>query len=124
LPRFRDPQSLPPPNADADDPADFACRRRPAQDDFEAMTHFQRLALAAVLLSGCLISTAAAGPPSYLLLRDAEAPGPHLQPAYPAAIHYDARTRGYAYGYFGVKPRTHASRHFGIYRDYTQWSRW
>ena len=37
---------------------------------------------------------------------------------------YDARTSGYAYGFFGVAPRSHASRHFGYYRNYTQWSTW
>ena len=88
------------------------------------MTYFKHLLLAGVLLAGCLCGVATAGPPSYLLLRDDEAPGPRLQPAHPAAIHYDVRARGYAYGYFGVAPRTHHSRHFGIYRDYTQWSRW
>ncbi len=29
----------------------------------------------------------------------------------------------YAYGWFGAAPRYHASRHFGYYRDYTQWTR-
>lgn len=29
----------------------------------------------------------------------------------------------YAYGWFGMAPRHHASRHFGYYRDFTQWTR-
>lgn len=109
------------------DPAgsvDFACRCRFGADDFDSMSHMKCLALAAVLLLGCLPGIATAGPPSYLLLRDPESPGPKLQPGYPGAVSYDVRSYGYAYGYFGVAPRTHCSRHFGIYRLYTQWSRW
>lgn len=28
----------------------------------------------------------------------------------------------YAYGWFGASPRTHATRHFGYYKLYTEWS--
>jgi hypothetical protein len=88
------------------------------------MTHVKCIALAAVLLLGCLPVFATAGPPSYLLLRDPESPGPKLQPGYPGSVSYDVRSYGYAYGYFGIAPRSHASRSFGINRTYTQWSRW
>jgi len=57
-----------------------------------------------------------------MLLRRAESPGKHYHPGYADAAMYDARTSGYAYGFFGVAPRSHASRHFGYYRNYTQWS--
>ena len=67
---------------------------------------------------------AAAAPPAYLLLRRAESPGKHFRPGHSDAAMYDARAGGYAYGYFGVAPRSHASRHFGNYRAYTQWSSW
>ncbi|MDX1948361.1 MAG: hypothetical protein SFU86_23430 [Pirellulaceae bacterium] len=77
-----------------------------------------------VLVGGFAASTARAGPPSYLLLRRMDAPGPHGAPGQPAADFYDARTHGYAYGYFGVQPRSHWSRHFGVNRMYSQWSRW
>jgi hypothetical protein len=108
-----------------DDPADFACRSRRARDDLVGMSFIKCLALVVALLAGsCLPCIATAGPPSYLLLRDPESPGPHLQPGYPGAKHYDVRSYGYSYGYFGVAPRAHCSRHFGIYRTYTQWSRW
>jgi hypothetical protein len=123
LPEAPGPQSLSIHAGGRDDLVNFACPRASARDDFKAMSHFKPLALAA-LMSVWLASAAMAGPPSYLLLRQTEAPGPHLQPGHPAAIHYDVRARGYAYGYFGVAPRTHHSRHFGIHRDYTQWSRW
>ena len=63
-----------------------------------------------------------AAPPAYLLLRRAESPGAHYAPGHPDAALYDVRTSGYAYGWFGAAPRSHASRHFGYYRTYTQWS--
>jgi hypothetical protein len=69
-------------------------------------------------------ATAHAGPPSYLLLRQPESPGPKGKPGQPAAQYFDVRTDGYAYGYFGVGPRSHWSRHFGVNRMVTQWSRW
>jgi hypothetical protein len=90
----------------------------------------RRLLLLIVLAGGSVAApptttrSALAGPPSYLLLRRSESPGPHGHPGYPAAEYYDARTHGYAYGYFGVAPRNHWSRHFGINRMYTQWSQW
>jgi len=63
-----------------------------------------------------------AGPPTYLMLRRPESPGKHYQPGKPDAAMLDARTSGYAYGFFGVPPRSHSSRHFGVSRNYTQWS--
>lgn len=88
------------------------------------MSSIKCLALAAVLLLGCLPLAVTAGPPSYLLLRDPESPGPKLQPGYVGSKSYDVRSYPYAYGYFGVTPREHYSRHFGINRTFTQWSRW
>ena len=88
------------------------------------MTRMKCLLLAVILVIAALPGIATAGPPSYLLLRDPESPGPKLQPGYPGSTSYDVRSYGYAYGYFGVAPRSHASRHFGINRTYTQWSRW
>ena len=79
--------------------------------------------LCIVLLLGCQ-AAAVAAPPAYLLLRRVESPGKHHQPGHADAAMYDARTSGYAYGYFGAAPRSHASRHFGYYRTYTQWSVW
>lgn len=84
------------------------------------------LAIAALTLASLypLATPALAGPPSYLLLRRPESPAPHNQPGHPVAEFYDTRTFGYAYGYFGVAPRTHWSRHYGINRAFTQFSRW
>ncbi|MEX2176368.1 MAG: hypothetical protein WD872_18540 [Pirellulaceae bacterium] len=79
------------------------------------------LAIVLVLVTAAV---AQAGPPSYLLLRQPESPGPNNKPGRPAARYYDVRTDGYAYGYFGAGPRTHWSRHFGVNRTYSQWSRW
>ena len=84
-----------------------------------------RCACVALLFAMVLTWTAApawAGPPAYLLLRRPESPGPHYAAGYHDAASYDVRTSGYAYGYFGVAPRVHASRHFGYYRTYTQWT--
>jgi hypothetical protein len=86
----------------------------------------RRLLFLLMLVAGSLASAeiSHAGPPTYLLLRRPESPLPHGQPGYPAAENYDVRTQGYAYGHFGVAPRSHWSRHFGINRMFTQWSRW
>jgi len=81
--------------------------------------------LTAFFVLALVIATAAqAGPPTYLMLRRPESPGKHYQPGKPDVAMLDARTSGYAYGFFGVAPRSHASRHFGINRNYTQWSFW
>ena len=80
--------------------------------------------IATLVLAAGLAGTASAGPPTYLMLRRPESPGKHYQPGRPDAAMLDARTSGYAYGYFGVAPRSHASRHFGNYRNYTQWNVW
>jgi hypothetical protein len=80
--------------------------------------------IAVAVLALSLTGTALAGPPAYLLLRRAESPGKHYRPGRYDAAMYDARTSGYAYGFFGAPPRSHASRHFGNYRNYTQWSIW
>jgi hypothetical protein len=80
--------------------------------------------IAVLVLASCCAAPASAGPPTYLLLRRSESPGKHYHRGYSDAAMYDARASGYAYGYFGVAPRSHASRHFGYYRNYTEWSVW
>ena len=82
---------------------------------------FYAIAAAGLLL---VAAPAWAGPPSYLLLRQPESPTPHNLPGEPAAVYYDVRTDGYAYGYFGASPRSHWSRSFGVLRTYKQWSQW
>jgi hypothetical protein len=81
----------------------------------------QFLAIATLLTAA---AAAHAGPPSYLLLRQPESPRPNHRPGEPAAAYYDVRTDGYAYGYFGVTPRSHWSRSFGVHRMHHQSSRW
>lgn len=71
-----------------------------------------------------ILPEAWAGPPAYLLLRRTEAPAKCNQPGKPDAARFGAPTSGYAYGYFGAAPRSHASRHFGYYRTYTSWATW
>ena len=84
----------------------------------------RRLQLAIALALVCLTLEAGADPPTYRILRRHESPGKHHQPGQPAVVMVESRATGYAYGYFGVTPRSHASRHFGYYRNYTQWSTW
>ena len=79
---------------------------------------------ASMLLATSIAQPAGAEPPGYLLLRRGEAPGSHNRPGYYDAAIFDARTTGYAYGYFGVAPRSHFSRNFGVYRTYTQFAWW
>jgi len=78
--------------------------------------------IAVLVLAMCWAAPACAGPPSYLLLRRPESPGKFYHRGYYDAAMYDARASGYAYGHFGAAPRSHAARHFGYYRTYTQWS--
>ena len=87
-----------------------------------------RSCLLTVFVAGLLLvavaNVSSATPPAYLVLRRQASPGQNHRPGHADAAMYDARTSGYAYGYFGVAPRSHASRHFGYNRTYTQWSRW
>ena len=78
--------------------------------------------LAGLFLS-VFIGTTEAEPPPYLLLRTPSAPVPH-QPTYNhyPGLGYGVSTQAYSYGWFGAPPRQHWSRHFGYYRNYTQWS--
>ena len=78
--------------------------------------------MAAVVLMLAVANSALAGPPAYLVLRRAESPGKNHHPGAADVSLYDARASGYAYGWFGAAPRSHASRHFGYYRNFTQWS--
>ena len=83
-----------------------------------------RTLLLALALIALAASPVLAGPPSYLLLRQSESPGPKGKHGQPAAAYYDVRTDGYAYGYFGVSPRSHWSKSSGVLRIRHQWSRW
>ena len=90
------------------------------------MIAIRKLALPALLITAAMLCSATtpaqAGPPSYLLLRQATEPASH--PGIAVGRPVDVRAQGYAYGYFGAAPRTHGERHFGYYRNYTQWSSW
>ncbi len=87
------------------------------------MRSASKLFLLAAAFLMLVTGPAFAGPPSYLLLRRTETP------AAPGGGHsgargFDARTQGYAYGYFGACPQPQPQRQFGINRTYTQWSRY
>jgi hypothetical protein len=77
------------------------------------------LALSAVGVAGM----AAAQPPSYLILRAPTVPATqHPSQSYYQGYGYFVQPRTYSYGWFGVKPHPQWSRHFGYYRNYTEWS--
>ncbi len=85
-----------------------------------------RHVILAITIGACMVvgdQIAKADPPPYLLLRTPAAPSPH-HPTYQRypGIGFGVSTQSYAYGWFGAAPRKHWSRHFGYYRDYTQWS--
>ncbi|MBM4003738.1 MAG: hypothetical protein FJ295_10690 [Planctomycetes bacterium] len=62
--------------------------------------------------------------PSYLILRT-----PKSSASFKATHGYypgqaqEVHAQSYSYGWFGVSPRHHWSRHFGTSRNYTQWTR-
>ena len=61
--------------------------------------------------------------PAFRHPRVVAVPGPTDRPASPRAPYQPpVDLRPYPYGWFGVSPRGHASRHFGYYRQFTQWS--
>lgn len=86
----------------------------------------QFLAAAALLagLSLFLTAPAQAAPPTYLFLTGpTQAAGPHHGAA-PASYGYvqPVPATPYAYGWFGAScPRWQFVRHFGYYRQYTEW---
>ena len=83
-----------------------------------------RVAPMAVLFAVCIFAASAdAQYPSYLFLRAPVAPRPHrvgygYYPGNESAV----EPRPYSYGWFGAKPHPQWSRHFGYYRNYTEWS--
>ena len=97
--------------------------------------HWLAMLIVVVLISGAR-SAEAAGPhaarvvpsapsgPDYLILQTPQSwpPAGHSPGFYPGRGH-GVSTNAYAYGWFGAAPRRHWSRHFGYYRNYTQWSR-
>lgn len=65
----------------------------------------------------------AAQHPSYLTLQTPTANVPHHPTyGYSPGYAYGINTHAYSYGWFGVKPKPQWSRHFGVNRNYTQWS--
>jgi hypothetical protein len=79
------------------------------------------MTVALLLTSNSLVVQA--DPPAYLVLQTPPAPLPH-QPTYNLypGTGLGVSTHSYSYGWFGAAPRKHWSRHFGYYRNYTQWS--
>ncbi len=85
------------------------------------------IACTCVLLSALLITPAAeAKRPTYVLLRPPavqQTPKGHGPSYYYPGYGFGVGANKYSYGWFGVRSRGHWSRHFGYYRNYTEWSR-
>ena len=75
------------------------------------------------LLTCAMITNVQASHPSYLVLRGPVASDPHHtgQVRYPG-YGYAVQPQAYSYGWFGAKPVKQWTRHFGYYRNYTEWS--
>jgi len=100
----------------------------PWQDgEEEAIRETNMLRRSTILaLASCVLAVSAteAQQPTYLLLGREPANlhqhGRQLQP--PPAEGVLMEPRPYAYGWFGANPRPQWSRHFGYYRNYSEWS--
>ena len=80
----------------------------------------------AILIAAALIRAELVwgGYPTYMVLRPQakESPHPQYYERYPGQAN-NVTAQGYAYGWFGAHaPRPHWSRHFGYYRNFTEWS--
>jgi hypothetical protein len=84
---------------------------------------FLRGALGVLAVMLCGPPTPAAGDPAYLILRAPAAPASHPPTAvrHPLTV-IPVESSSYSYGWFGASARRHWSRHFGYYRNYTEWS--
>jgi len=95
------------------------------------MTSFKLLLASAVLSAGLIPagSAPAQSPParqpsapSYWTLAAPQVrQGNHTHRFYPGYAR-PVQTQTYAYGWFGVQPRRHWSKHYGYYGNFTQWS--
>ena len=79
-------------------------------------------ALTIAVACSLLATESRADYPSYMIVRTPTAKaGEHPSQGYTPGYAYGGSTNGYSYGWFGAPPRQHWSRHFGTYRNYTQW---
>jgi hypothetical protein len=74
------------------------------------------------LLAAGLSGSVDSAPPEYRLLRIETHPVPNPSSGRHSTDLSYGPAQPYAYGWFGAAPRKHWSRHFGYYRNYTQWS--
>ena len=81
------------------------------------------LCFAVLVAAAILTSTAQAAHPPYIILRSPAAPASH-RPTYNyyPGYGFGVSTPTYAYGWFGVRRRSHGAQHSGYYQDYNQWS--
>jgi hypothetical protein len=87
------------------------------------MQRYRTVVMLIGLLTCAMVTNVQATPPSYLILRGPVASSPHHtgQVRYPG-YGYAVQPQTYSYGWFGAKPAKQWTRHFGYYRNYTEWS--
>ena len=79
--------------------------------------------LGAVMMLTAVRTSEAQQQPSYLILRAPVAAQPHHpHGSYHPGYGYGVQTPTYSYGWFGARPRRQWYRHFGYYRNFTEWS--
>lgn len=87
------------------------------------MQMFRVLVTAIGLVACGMVPSAEASHPSYLILRGPVAANRHhTSQGYYRGYGYAVEPRAYSYGWFGAKPAKQWTRHFGYYRNYTEWS--
>jgi hypothetical protein len=83
------------------------------------MNSLRLIGLSIVLLFMAAHSLSAGHPPYVVLKTRPVAPQSH---ASSPGVAVTVEAQPYAYGWFGAQPRRHMTRHFGYYRNYTEWS--
>ena len=87
------------------------------------MQIYRTVVLLLGLFAGMATTNVEATHPSYMILRGPVAPNRHqTSTGYYPGYGYAVEPRAYSYGWFGAKPAKQWTRHFGYYRNYTEWS--
>lgn len=91
--------------------------------EVQVMQRYRVIVLGLGLLFGTLVTKAEATHPSYLILRGPVTAHPHhAHQGYYPGYGYAVQPQAYSYGWFGATPKPQWTRHFGYYRNYTEWS--
>ena len=92
-------------------------------DKDHVMLGYRTLVVLIGLFVGGTATPVQADHPSYLILRGPVATQPHpASQGYYPGYGYAVQPQAYSYGWFGAQPVRQWTRHFGYYRNYTEWS--